>query len=512
LRATSADDQSESVRFLKGLAADPRVVETHAAIVVLAGERALKLKRAVKLPYLDFSTPELRLAVCERELALNRRTAPALYRAVRRITRGADGRLGFDGEGPLVDAVVEMARFDEDGLFDRLATRGALTPALLAELARSVADFHAEAEVATDRGGAAIMASVLDINARALATTSVFAADRVARFDAAFRAALDRHAVLLDARAAAGFVRRCHGDLHLRNICLLDGRPTLFDCLEFDEAMATIDVLYDLAFLVMDLWHRDLRALANLVLNRYLDAAEEEDEAAADGLPLLPFFMAVRAAVRAHVGATRIESGGDTPAARAEAEDYFALAERLLVPAAPRLVAVGGLSGSGKSTAAAALADAVGPAPGARVLASDRLRKRLHGVSAETRLPAEAYRPEVSEKVYGQIFERAARLLAAGHGVVSDAVFDRAEDRRRIAAVAAAAGVPFRGVWLEAPAATLVERVEHRRGGPSDATGDVVRGQLARFDGAIEWTRIDTASGRDETARRARAAAVETGG
>ena len=287
-----------------------------------------------------------------------------------------------------------MARFDEDGLFDRLPIKGALTTAMLARLAHRIAEFHKGAAVDRSPSAAVRMASVLAINESALATTTVFAFEEVEAFNATFRRCLANLSDLLDLRARAGKVRRCHGDLHLRNICLIDGEPTLFDCLEFDEAMATTDVLYDLAFLLMDLWHRGLHTEANLVFNRYLDECNEED-----GLPLISFLMAVRAAVRAHVTATQASDAGDGAAARrSEARSYFDLALKVLEFRPSRIIAVGGFSGSGKSTVAAVLAPHVGPPPGARILATDRIRKQIFNVPAETRLPMEAYRTEALEK------------------------------------------------------------------------------------------------------------------
>ncbi len=474
---------------------EARIVTTHISVILLAGKTAFKLKRPVRLPYLDFSTSEKRLAACERELWLNRRTAPALYRRVRRVTREADGELALDGEGVLVEAVVEMGRFGDDALFDRIATEGRLTPALITTLAQRIATFHDGAEVDERRGGAEAMAAVLAINAQGFALTERLPADDVAALNAACEAALARHRGLLDARGREGRIRRCHGDLHLRNICLVDGEPTLFDALEFDEELATTDILYDLAFVLMDLWHRDLASLANLLMNRYLDATEDEA-----GLPLLPFFMAVRAAVRAHVLAA--QAGADA-AVIDEARAYLALALRLLAPQPARLVAVGGLSGSGKSTVAAALADRVGPPPGARVLASDRIRKRRFGVAAETRLPPDAYRPAVSEAVYAEQASRAAAILQGGHGVVVEAVFDRAPDRARIAQAAHAAGVPFEGLWLEARPETLMARVEARRGDPSDATAAVVRAQLAQAETVRGWTRLSAEADAETVCRRA---------
>lgn len=483
--------QNEVVTFLMSDAglgipsAAPRLVETHISLVILSGPHAIKLKRAVRLGYVDFSTPELRLAACERELELNRRTAPGLYKAAHRITREADGGLALNGAGALVDAVVEMVRFDEDGLFDRLATRGAIEKPLLTRLAGRIAAFHAEAAPDFSQSGSNRIAAVLDINERAFATTDIFPIEQLDALQAAFREGLAALSDLLDRRALSGKVRRCHGDLHLRNICLVDGEPTLFDCLEFDEALATTDTLYDIAFLLMDLWHRDLRAEANLVFNRYLDAGDEED-----GLPLIPFLMALRAAVRAHVSATQAQTDDTAPARREEAIAYFELAQELLEPRAAKLAAVGGLSGSGKSTVAAALAPLVGPAPGARILASDRIRKRLFAVSPETRLPADAYRPEISEKVYAELAGRAERIAGHGHGVVADAVFDRPEERQRIEGAAISAGVPFQGVWLDVDPDRLFQRVRSRTGDVSDATPEVLAGQLSHSVGTIAWKRV----------------------
>jgi aminoglycoside phosphotransferase family enzyme len=309
-----SDDQGETIAFLEdpasyGDAAPVERIETHISIIFLTGGRAYKLKKALKLPYVDFSTSRLRDEACRAEVALNGETAPGLYLGVRTIIRAADGRLQWaddmapGGEKPLVDAVVEMVRFGQNQLLDHIANAGGLTAALMTETARMMAGFHAKAPaVSSDGGGAANIAAVLQINEAGFATSKVFDPDRVRDLSDRFRAGLARHAPLLDARARAGKIRRCHGDLHLRNICLLEGQPRLFDCIEFNLQIATIDVLYDLAFLLMDLWHRGFPELANLTLNRYLDASDEDD-----GIPLMPFFMAIRAAVRAHVTATQAE-------------------------------------------------------------------------------------------------------------------------------------------------------------------------------------------------------------
>jgi aminoglycoside phosphotransferase family enzyme/predicted kinase len=486
------DDQHAAIALLSDpatyrIAGPVEVIETHISRIFLAGDRAFKMKRAVKLPYADFSTPALRLAACRKEVELNAMSAPGLYLGVREIVRDEGGGLALGGDGEPVDAVVEMKRFDQSALLDRMALAGALTPALMTETARMIARFHRDAPVVHAGGGAANLAGVLDINRAGFATSRVFAEAEVEAFDAAFRKALARHAALLDRREAAGRVRRCHGDLHLRNIFMLDGEPRLFDCIEFNDLIATVDVLYDLAFLLMDMWHRGFPELANLVTNRYLDEADDED-----GFILLPFLMATRAAVRAHVTATQAEEMGD-PSGRlaAEARSYFELAQALLRDRPPLLLAIGGLSGSGKTTVAEALAAYVGAPPGARIVESDRIRKALHGVPPETRLPDRAYRPEVSGKVYREMAWRAGLILSKGGSVVADAVFDRPADRERIEAQARGRGLPFLGIWLDADPAVLWQRVSARRGGPSDATVDILSRQLERQADEIGWKRLD---------------------
>ncbi len=494
----TADRQEEVVEFLKQSAqtGDPghtaRIIRTHISVIVLRGDKAWKLKRAIRLPYLDFSTPERRLQACEKEVMLNRRTAPSLYLGARRITRAADGRLELDGAGALVDAVVEMRRFEDDSLLSLSAAQGWLDPLLLESLARGIARFHAQADVALEADGAARMADVLALGEQADALPEVFGAGPAQALRDGLRAGLTRHAHCLDARAQAGRIRRCHGDLHLGNICQVDGVPTPFDCIEFNDAIATTDTLYDLAFLLMDLWHQGLHGEANRVFNRYLD--DSGDEAS---LAPLPWFMAVRAAIRAQVLATQALQADDEAAAaddglRHHAQGYFDLALTLLQTARPQLLAIGGLSGTGKSTLAAQLAPAIGAAPGARILATDRIRKQQAGVAPTTRLPAHHYTPQASQAVYAALVERAGAVLAGGWPVVADAVFARQAQRRQIADCARDAGVPFQGIWLQAEAATLFTRVAARRNDPSDATPTVLQAQLADHAPPEDWHRIDS--------------------
>lgn len=505
-------DQDAVIEFLAdgasyGLAGRPvERIDTHASIVFLIGDRVFKLKRAVRYSYLDYSTVALREAACRAEFAINRAIAPALYLGVRAIRQHNDGMLGFDGEGAACDWVVEMQRFDAAGLFDRLAETKRLGQPLLRALADVIAAFHAGAEPVPEAGGSAALERVIagnDDNLRA--AEGVLDRAAVARVGQAARAALADCADLLERRRQKGKVRRCHGDLHLGNICLLDGEPTLFDAVEFSPEISTIDVLYDLAFLLMDLIHRKLGPGANFVLNRYLDLTRDDD-----GLKALPLFLSLRAAIRAHVTAAAVaQQTSDQQRRRkaAAARSYLALAEALMAPAKPRLIAIGGRSGSGKSTLALALAPDLAPAPGARVLRSDVLRKALLDLPPETRLPANAYSHAMSKQIYAALQHHAARVLAGGTSVIMDATFLDPDERAAAALVAKNVGVPFTGLWLETERAVMAARLDDRRGDASDATAAVLERQLESDPGPIEWHRIDTAATPARVAAAARRAA-----
>ncbi|CCJ06211.1 AAA family ATPase [Methylocystis sp. SC2] len=471
--------QDEVVRFLAALEGGAeRIVTTHISIVALCGTHAYKLKKAVRFPYLDFSTPGRRWEMCKREAALNTSFAPKLYLGAHRVTREADSSLALDGAGETIDAVVVMRRFADGDLLEQVAQEGRLTRDTVESLARLIAKTHDAAAPNDEKGGAAAMRRILDDTALSLRNAAAASAGRIDSLVARLDEALDAQSALLDARKAQGKVRRCHGDLTLRNICLFEGAPTLFDCLEFDEELATIDVLYDVSFLLMDLWRIGASAFASLTFNRYLDARDETD-----GLPLLPFFMALRAAIRAHVEASQQNAD--------RARLYFDLAMTLLAPAKAAVIAIGGLSGSGKSSVAAALAPVVGCPPGARVINSDRIRKRLFGVAPTARLPQEAYASAVSAKVYEEMFDAAARTAARGWPVIVDAVFDRPQDREAIKAAAERAQAPFLGVWLDLDLDRRAARVDARVNDVSDATRDVLKAQMEKTTDEIDWLKID---------------------
>jgi aminoglycoside phosphotransferase family enzyme/predicted kinase len=489
------EDQTAVVEFLASpwthAGAAVERIDTHTAIVFLAGARAYKLKRAVAFDYLDFSTSERRQAMCDAEVRLNRRTAPTLYRGVLAVTREPDGSFALGGAGQPVDWIVEMNRFDQEALFDRLAASGRLDVDLMPPLATAIAAFHATAERRSDHGGKAGMSWVIEGNAAGFAEHGLRHLEPSACVRVIDRACaeLDRRGALLDARRGAGYVRQCHGDLHLRNIVLLDGQPTLFDGVEFNDEIACTDVLYDLAFLLMDLWRRRLPRHANAVWNRYLSESGDFS-----GLSLLPLFLSCRAAVRAKTSMTAARFQEDARRRRELQElarEYLTMAEQLLHPPDPCVVAVGGFSGSGKSTLALGLAPSVGAVPGAVVHRSDEIRKRLCGRPLLEHLGPEGYSAHVTERVYATMAERAAQTVREGQSVIVDAVYARPSDRRAIERVAAAASVPFVGFWLEAPDSTLTARMDQRRDDASDAGAAVIPLQRAQEIGSIEWHRLD---------------------
>ena len=487
------EDQSEVMAFLAARLAPVRRIDTHGAVVFLSGGRAYKLKRAVKFPYMDFSTANRRAAMCAAEVDINRQLAPEVYIGVAPVRRDGDGELvlGEPGEAcaDAVDWLVVMRRFDEDGLLDRMAARGALTPALMTALGARVACFHdglpaiAEGFSGPDdyrHSVAADVRQMREAGERLDPPTSEALAEAMPR-------TLEPLVDLVARRRAAGAVRRCHGDLHLRNIVLLAGEPVPFDAIEFSERIANIDVLYDLAFTLMDLSRQGLGALANRLLNEWLWRITDLPAAPHDeALALLPLFLSRRAAIRAYVdSAVTAVSGADNAPARA----YQQAALAFLQPAPPRLVAVGGLSGSGKTTLALKLAPDIGRAPGAAVVRSDVERKRLAGVGLETRMPAGSYTPGSSARVYAVLLARAERILRAGHSVVLDAVFAREDERRSAETLAEKVGVPFEGIWLDVPKDVAQARVATRKSDASDATPDVVERQFGYDLGRIGWTR-----------------------
>ncbi len=490
-------EQDETIKFLSSgrafSADDPvEVVETHGAYVFLCGDTALKLKRAVKYDYMDLSTVALRKRLTARELELNQPAAPEIYRDMVPVTRSDTG-LALDGDGPVVDWVLRMWRFPAENELAPIAARGALDDRLATAVGQAVANYHAAAPVMRSEGRVLIADILAELDRVFAEFPGAAGTARVAEWGQAAAARLEVNGPLLDSRGRDGHVRRAHGDLHLRNLVVIEGRPVLFDALEFDETLGTCDVLYDIAFLVMDLCHRDLRRQGCRVLDAWLRAARGNGDA---GLAALPLFLSVRAAIRAMVLLQTDRARGQSGKSGEEVAAYMDLACAALQPQAPRLIAVGGYSASGKSVLARALAPMSGALPGAALLSSDLERKA--DLPAGTRLDPTNYASERREDVYRRLFARAATMLAAGHSVVLDATFLDPKLRAAAEDVATRANLPFHGLWLEAPEDLLKARLRSRQGDASDADIDVLTRQLTARRGEMNWRHID-ASGDPQT-------------
>ncbi|HEV7480113.1 MAG TPA: AAA family ATPase [Roseiarcus sp.] len=466
-----------------------RRVDTANAVVFLAGADVYKLKRAVKFPFMDLSTLDKRRDACEAEIAVNRPLAPTIYLAALPIVRHGEA-FAIGGDGEVVEWAVHMRRFDENATLDHVADREGVSDAIVDKLALVIRRMHARAPIRDGARAAHSLETYIEQNRAAFAERpDLFDPPTAGKLtDDSRRAFANVRPILLE-RGEAGFVRRCHGDLHLRNIVLLEGQPTLFDAVEFSDEIATGDVLYDLAFLLMDLEERGLRAAANRLFNRYL---APEPRGAFAGLLALPLFLSLRASIRAKVEAANAErlEGDKHKEARALAHRYFDCAVHFLVAAPPRLVAVGGLSGVGKSALAAALAPEIGRALGALWLRSDAERKVMFGVDETVHLPAAAYIGAVTHDVYERLVVKARTALLAGQSVLLDATFAAAAERSAVATVATELGVAFAGLFLNAPLATRLERISARQADASDADADVARRQAAEPLSEKGWAAV----------------------
>lgn len=505
------DNSADQERIFAALASPPGVtrIDTHAASVFLDGTRALKIKRAVRFPFLDYSTCEKRKAACEEEIRINRPLAPQIYHRVVAITEEPDGSVRVDGPGRPIEYAVDMSRFDESRTLDQLAKTGPFDADLAAAIADAIAASHSAAIPADCEAWISSIPALIDGNSNGLRNGDHFEAAEIEQLATASQQAFLRIRSRLEERGHRGFVRRCHGDLHLANIVLIDRQPVLFDAIEFDPQMATTDLLYDLAFTLMDLLHHDQPLAGNIVLNRYLAATPVEN---LDALCALPLFMSIRAAIRAQVALARLRTPhpGDRRTLD-EARRYFDLALALIHPPAPRLIAVGGLSGTGKTVLARALAPSIAPQPGAVLLRSDVVRKRMFGASDTERLPPFAYTPELSVRVYETLAQCARRVLAQGHSAIVDGVFARESERDAVTSLARECGVALNGLFLVADLATRKARIGDRHGDASDATPEVAALQERYNIGVVGWASVDASGTPEQTLARCRDAIAEGG-
>ena len=448
----------------------PKVEETHISWVLLTGHDAYKIKKAVELGFLDFSTLELRHFYCNEELRLNRRLAPALYLDVVAIG-GSPEQPVLDGE-PAIEYAVHMRRFPQTGLMDRMLAHGLVTPAHIDKLAAVIADFHNALPPATTDSPlvetAAIQTAALQ-NFEKLPQLLIAPNDMAMLEDVHQASVLEFAACepLFKQRAAAGYVRECHGDLHLGNIVVLDDMPTPFDGIEFSAALRWIDVISEISFTVMDLLRRGHPHLAWRLLNNYLEITGDYQ-----GCGVLRFYLAYRAMVRAKIAAIRANQRGVAKARHElkSCRSYLVLAHDCLTRRRPAVIITHGLPGCGKSTFAQIALERLG----AIRIRSDVERKRLFGLAAlansKAQTDADIYSKDATRRTYARLNELAHSLITAGFSVIVDAAFVLHAEREGFRALAQELDVPFVIASLQTDAALLAERLAQRSSRGNDAS------------------------------------------
>lgn len=463
------------------------LIETHVSWLLMAGDFAYKIKKPITLPFLDYGTLARRETCCRDELVLNRRFAPELYLDV--VAIGGTPEQPRFGALPTIEWAVRMRRFDEAGRLDLVAARDELQPTHLSQLAATLCAFWEAAAVAApatrfgapDQVLAAARENFAELR-QLMPQDDQPQVERLARWtDGEFA----RRAADFAARKAGGRVREGHGDLHLGNLALIDGRVTPFDCIEFNEDFRWNDVASEIAFVWIDLLDHRRPGLAAWLLNAWLEVGGDFQ-----ALAVLRFYAVYRAMVRAKIAALRArqEDAGKKQADLDSARTYLQLAWQLAVPPAPTLVITCGVSGSGKTTASSArLLDPTAAAAGSIVrLRSDVERKRLFGLAPQDKsgsmLDGGIYTAEATTRTYARLHSLARALLAADWLVIVDAAFLRRAERAAFRALAAELGAGFGILATVAPAAELRRRLKARSGDASEATAAVLAKQLAWFE------------------------------
>lgn len=453
------------------------LIETHISWVILAGEFAYKIKKPLDLGFLDFSTLARRKHCCEEELRLNRRLAPDIYLDL--LSIGGNPESPAYGVSPALEYAVRMRRFDGAQQFDRLLARGELSAEMIDATARRAAKFHQQIAGATPPAGLGDAKQIwqpMAQNFQQIQAQKQELATRLPTLEQWSQQTYQALHPLLEQRLAQGFIRECHGDMHLGNMAWIDGQALVFDGIEFNPALRWIDIISEVAFTVMDLHQHDQPTLAWRFLNTWLEYSGDYH-----GLALLRFYLVYRAMVRAKIAAIRLaqlaaDSEGFSPL-RQEFSRYLALAEHFSHTPQARLLICHGLSGSGKSVGGMALLEQIG---GVR-LRSDVERKRLHGLSPEQQAGQGLYQAEVTRATYEHLAGLAEKLLAQGFSVLVDATFLDPQQREMFRRLAHTQGCPFHILHFHASEATLRQRLAERKGDASDADDSVLNKQLASY-------------------------------
>ncbi|MEG4235430.1 AAA family ATPase [Microcoleus sp. Pol11C3] len=473
-----------------------QLIQTHASFVLLTGDYTYKIKKTVNFGFLNYSTLAKRQHFCTQELLLNQRTAAEIYLEVLPIIQTGDSfHLGCNlpaltSAEIAVEYVLKMREFPQDSLLLSLLERGLLTEQLMAELGREVANFHSTAisnSYIRTFGEVSQIRTAIDNNYR-ISQKYIGGPQTQAQFQETkdyTEAFFAENQELFNIRIANNKICECHGDLHLRNIALWQDKILLFDCIEFNEPFRFVDVMYDVAFTVMDLESRGRRDLGNAFLNTYIEQTGDWE-----GLQLLPLYLSRQAYVRATVTSLMLDDSAISTAQKAEisqtAAHYYKLAWQYTKPRRGKLTLMSGLSGSGKSTAARYLAHRTG----AIHIRSDAVRKHLGGISLNERGGPDLYSDEITAQTYGRLLELGIILADRGWDVILDAKFDRQNWRTDAINQAQSHGLPLQIIYCTAPIEVLRERLQQRRGDIADATAELLSSQQAAFEPFTELEQI----------------------
>ena len=461
-----------------------QLMQTHVSYVLLTGDYAYKVKKAVDFGFLNYSTLEKRQHFCEEELRLNQRAAAALYLEVLPITQ-AEGTYCLGGNQTPVEYTVKMQQFPQSTLLSQQFEQGELTEALLRQLAEAIARFHLSAETNDYiRSFGTVEQIRQSIDENYDQTVGFIGGPQTQQQFDDTKAYTDRFFVtqqtLLQQRVDQDKIRACHGDLHLNNICYWQDQLLLFDCIEFNEPFRFVDVMFDIAYIIMDLTITGRSDLAATFLSHYVEQTGDWH-----GLQVLPLYVSRQSYVRAKVTSFLLGdpsvSAADKQQAAAKAAQYYTLAWSYVQPRPGRLLMMAGLSGSGKSTVARELSRQLG----AIHLRSDAVRKHLAGVPLQQRGEDSLYTPEMSHKTYERLTHLGILLASQGYTVILDAKFDRQATRQAVVAQAQAQELPLTIVHCTAPLDILKERLQQRQGDIADATLAILEKQtLEPFTGA----------------------------